>query len=441
MSEAAPTKTFADLGLVDYLIRALSALGFDTPTPIQTQAIPLVAAGRDVIAEAQTGSGKTAAFALPILQNLGDAEHGVRVLVLAPTRELALQVAASFEKLARYSPAIQVLGIIGGEPIREQIAILESGIDIVVATPGRLLDLIENNHITLSGVQTLVLDEADRLLDVGFLASLNSLLDALPEDRQTLLFSATLPPAVLDLCERLQRDPVTVRIDAVATPVKAIDQRVYQVNRDRRRQLLQHLAAAEKWKRTLVFVATQRSCENLVRKLSTDGVSAIALHGGLDQTERITALARFKNGRVSMLIATDLAARGIDIPLLDTVVNFDLPRSPRDYTHRIGRTGRAGATGIAVSFVDHDAEAHFRLIEKQTGCRLPRQKEDGFLLTGAPPQRSKGKAAVKGKRRSKKDKLRAAAARKLRRDHPTGEQDRTGEVVANEEPEQVIGDE
>ena len=430
MSEAA--KTFAELGLAEHLLRALSVLGFDTPTPIQVRAIPLVAAGQDVIAEAQTGSGKTAAFALPILEGLGDSEHGVRVLVLAPTRELALQVAASFDALARYSPALEVLGIIGGEPIREQIDILSSGVDIVVATPGRLLDLIENNHIDLSGVQTLVIDEADRLLDAGFIDSLTSLLDVLPEDRQTLLFSATLPQAVLDLCDRLQRDPVTVRIDAVATPVAAIHQRVFQVNHDRRRQLLQHLAASEGWKQTLVFVATQRSCENLARKLRAAGVSAIALHGGLQQTERITALERFKRGRAAMLIATDLAARGIDIPLLDAVVNFDLPRSPRGYTHRIGRTGRAGAAGIAVSFVDHDSEAHFRIIEKKTGQRIPRQQEDGFALTGTAPRRGKGKAAVKGKRRSKKDKLREAA-RRQQHVHPASEPGHAVGAIPSEE--------
>lgn len=402
--------SFQSLDLPEHLLRAVQALAYTQPTPIQSRAIPLVAAGQDVAAEAPTGSGKTAAFALPILKRLS-AEPApiVRVqgLVLAPTRELALQVAASFRALGRFAPrTTRVLAIIGGEPIHNQIAALNSGVGIVVATPGRLLDLVSSDDIDLSAVQTLVLDEADRLLDAGFSAELDRLLERIPPDRQTLLFSATLPQKVLDLAARVQRSPETVRIDEVQTPVAGIQQQVYQVNRDRRRMLLQHLVKTEGWKQTLVFVATKKATENLAAKLRRAGLSAAALHGDLEQSDRIFVLGRFKRGGVSVLVATDLAARGIDVPMLEAVVNFDLPRSTQGYTHRIGRTGRAGESGIAVSFVDHDSEAHFRLIEKKNHLRLPREQVPGFELTGEAPAKVKGKAGVKGKRRSKKDKLR-----------------------------------
>ncbi|MDG1483437.1 MAG: DEAD/DEAH box helicase [Myxococcota bacterium] len=402
--------SFHSLELPEHLLRAVQALAYAQPTPIQSRAIPLVAAGQDVAAEAPTGSGKTAAFALPILKCLSAKSTPivqVQGLILAPTRELALQVAASFRALNRFAPrTTRVLAIIGGEPIHNQIAALNSGVGIVVATPGRLLDLVASDDIDLSAVQTLVLDEADRLLDAGFSVELDRLLERIPPDRQTLLFSATLPQKVLDLAARVQRSPVTVRIDEVQRPVPGIQQQVYQVNRDRRRMLLQHLVKTEGWKQTLVFVATKKATENLAAKLRKAGLSAAALHGDLEQSERIFVLGRFKRGGVSVLVATDLAARGIDVPMLEAVVNFDLPRSTQGYTHRIGRTGRAGASGVAVSFVDHDSEAHLRLIEKKNHLKLPRAQVPGFELTGEAPVKVKGKAGVKGKRRSKKDKLR-----------------------------------
>lgn len=399
--------TFAALGLPPHLLRAVAAQGYTTPTPVQRAAIPLVAAGRDVIAEAQTGSGKTAAFALPLLQQLGPPGP-VQVLVLAPTRELAVQVAGSFQAL---DPSRAVLSLIGGAPIEPQLDALADGVDVVVATPGRLLDHIARSSLVLDTLQALVLDEADRLLDEGFQASLNTLLAALPPKRQTLLFSATLPPAVRALCARLLRDPATVSIAAAPETAPDITQRAYQVDRDRRRLLLQHLLATEGWSQTLVFVATRRASENLAQKLRRAGLSAVALHGQMEQHDRSAALERFSRGRAAVLVATDLAARGLDIPRLDAVVNFDLPRSPAGYTHRIGRTGRAGASGVAVSFVDHDTEAHLRLIEKKTSSLIPRHSEPGFPLTGEPRARRKGPAPVKGKRKSKKDKLREAAAR------------------------------
>lgn len=404
--------SFHLLGLPEHLLRAVKAQEYLQPTPIQSRAIPLVADGQDVAAEAPTGSGKTAAFVLPILSWLcarspPASPAPVRVLVLAPTRELALQVAASFRALSRSAPYTpRVLAIIGGEPIRNQIDTLSLGVSVVVATPGRLLDLVASDDIDLSSVQTLVLDEADRLLEAGFAAELDRLLACAPAERQTLLFSATLPQKVLELAERVQRSPSIVRIDEQPRAAVGIEQRVYEVNRDRRRMLLQHLVQAEEWKRTLVFVATKKATENLAAKLRKAGLRASALHGDLEQSERISVLGRFKRGGVAVLVATDLAARGIDVPLLEVVVNFDLPRSTRGYIHRIGRTGRAGEAGLAVSFVDHDSEAHLRLIEKKNHLTLSRQQVPGFERTGEAAKKVKGKAPVKGKRRSKKDKLR-----------------------------------
>jgi superfamily II DNA/RNA helicase len=373
-----------------------------------------VAAGHDVAAEAPTGSGKTAAFALPLLAKLYEALPGwsPRVLVLAPTRELALQVAASVKELARFAPSPRrVVGLIGGQPIEGQIAALELGADVVVATPGRLLDLLERGDLDLSAIHTLVLDEADKLLDLGFVEALDTLLAALPEDRQTLLFSATLPEKVLALAARAPKEPVTVRVDPVVTPVATITHRAIPVPADRRRALLQHLFGTESWGQTLVFVATQRAAHNLAVKLQRAGIAAGSLHGGLDQPDRLAVLDGFKRRRFAMLVATDLAARGIDIPDLDVVVNYDLPRSPQDYIHRVGRTGRAGASGRAVSFLDHGSARHFALIEKRSGLQVAREQVPGFELAGEAPPRGPGPAPVKGKRKSKKDKLREAAAR------------------------------
>lgn len=408
-------KRFKSLGLADHLLLSIRDLGFDSPTPIQVCAIPAILAGNDVAGEAQTGSGKTAAFVLPILQRLCDSPAvdtpRVRVLTLAPTRELALQVADVFESLAKRAPrTITVLGVIGGEPADAQVSALTKGVDVVVATPGRLLDLIDRGAMDLSGLEVLVLDEADKLLDLGFSEELADLLQSIPSERQTLLFSATLPESVLDLSASMQRDPVTVRVDGAPVGPVDIRQRVIEVDRDSRRMLLEHLLGAENWAQTLVFVATQRASENLSAKLRKAGISATALHGGLEQPDRAAVLAEFKDGTVAVLVATDLVARGIDVPRLGAVVNFDLPRSPRDYLHRIGRTGRAGESGTAVSFIDHTSAAHFRLIEEHSQIELPRERVSGFELTGEAPKPSKGPAPVKGKRMSKKDKLRKNAA-------------------------------
>ena len=349
---------------------------------------------------------------LPILHQMtalasSKDRQEVAVLVITPTRELALQIAETFKQLGQFAESSpKVLSIIGGTSIDDQRDTLSSGVDIVVATPGRLLDLMEREAIQLNKVRTLVLDEADKLLDVGFNDELTVLLAALPPQRQSLLFSATLPQKVLTLSARVLSEPTVLRIDEQRTSVATIEQRVYQVAQDKRRLLLQQLLKSETWGKTLVFVATQRAASNLAKKLRVDGFRAVELHGGLDQPDRLFALECFRSGRAPVMVATDIAARGIDIPLLGAVVNFDLPRAPVDYVHRIGRTGRAGASGVAITFVDHETDTHLRLIEKKNHLMLNRVQVPGFELGDAPQGQSKGPAPKKGKRKSKKDKLR-----------------------------------
>ena len=403
---------FDSLGLSPHLLRAVKAQDYISPSLIQALSIPEILAGHDVAAEARTGSGKTAAFVLPILERISQfsAERvaaNIGVLALAPTRELALQIADTFRALGQFadqSPTVS--SIIGGSSIAKQIRSLDRGTHIVVATPGRLLHLIEEGLIDLSEVHTLVLDEADKLMDVSFGEVLGLLLDMLPAKRQNLLFSATLPESVLSLCEAVLNTPKVVRMDDYPVAVDSIEQRVYRVDRDRRRALLQHLIREESWGQTLIFVATKKASGNLANKLRLNGFQATELHGDLQQSDRTFSLERFKSGRALIMVATDIAARGIDIPGLAVVVNFDLPRSPTDYIHRIGRTGRAGESGVSVTFVNHETEAHLRLIEKKNRIQLTRDEVTGYELSGSPLSRIKNSGPVKGKRMSKKDKLR-----------------------------------
>lgn len=378
---------FSQLGLCPELLQAVAEATYSIPTPVQVAVIPSILDARDVQACAQTGSGKTAAFALPMLQRLlsrpAASDRRVSGLILVPTRELALQVAEAFRTLGRYLPRpIRVLTVIGGVSINPQMMALRGGADIVVGTPGRLLDLADNNAVRLSEVNTLVLDEADRLLDEGFADELTRVLALLPEGRQNLLFSATFPPAVRSLVELLLRNPVRVDVAAEATTAPDIQQRSIAVDPERRTQLLRHLLQHHDWERTLVFVATKYATEHVALKLQRLGFAARALYGDLSQGARTQALADFKAGRVRVLLATDVAARGIDVVDLDAVVNFDLPRSTADYVHRIGRTGRAGARGVAVSFVSAGTEGHFRLIEKRNRFRLERERVSGFEPAG-----------------------------------------------------------
>ena len=408
---------FSELGLSPELLQAIAKTDYAAPTPIQAAAIPAILRSQDVRACAQTGSGKTAAFVLPMLQRLmsqvPSGDRHVRGLVLVPTRELGAQVGESFRAFSRYLPQpIKVLTVFGGVSINPQMMALRGGADIVVATPGRLLDLVEHNAVRLSAVSTLVLDEADRLLDEGFADELTRVLARLPDRRQNLLFSATFPPAVQSLAELLLRDPVRIDVEATAETTPDIQQRSIAVDPERRTQLLHHLIQHHGWERTLVFVATKYATEHLALKLQRLNIAAGALHGELSQGARTRALADFKAGRLKVLVATDIAARGIDITELPAVVNFDLPRSADDYLHRIGRTGRAGSSGVAVSFVSAATEAHFRLIEKRHRCRLEREQLPGFEPTAtAPTTMSQRTGGVKGKRKSKKDRLREAANR------------------------------
>jgi superfamily II DNA/RNA helicase len=403
---------FQSLSLIEPLLRAVADRGYGTPTPVQAAAIPAILQGRDVRASAQTGSGKTAAFALPMLQQLaaGRRERGrfVRGLVLAPTRELAAQIGESFRAYSRHLPdPVKVLTVYGGVSINPQMMALGGGADVIVATPGRLLDLIDHNAVSLSAVATLVLDEADRLLDLGFSAELKRIFALLPKRRQGLLFSATFPAEVQDLADSLLHDPV--RIEVAVAPATAPDilQRAIEVDVPRRTQLLRHLVQTNGWTRVLVFVATKYATEHVAEKLRKAGIRAEALHGELSQGARTQRLADFKAGKIHVLLATDLAARGLDIVQLPVVVNFDLPRSATDYTHRIGRTGRAGESGVAVNFISASTHAHFRLIEKRNHLNVPREQIEGFepVEVEVPANPTGG---IKGKRRSKKDKLREA---------------------------------
>jgi superfamily II DNA/RNA helicase len=408
------TMEFSKLGLGSGAQQAATARGYVTPTPVQREAIPAILAGRDVWACAQTGSGKTAAFALPVIERCASQPAGAALtaLILVPTRELAQQVGAACEAYAQYAARrVKVVTAFGGVSINPQMMALRGGADIVVATPGRLLDLIEHNALRLHEVSTLVLDEADRLFDLGFAEELTRVLAALPERRQNLLFSATFPAAVHALAELLLSDPVRIDVAAGATTTPRIAQRALLVDRPRRTQLLRHLVETEDWARVLVFTATRYTTEHVAEKLRRAGLKATALHGELSQSARDQALLNFKAGRVQVLLATDLAARGIDIVALPAVVNYDLPRSTEDYLHRIGRTARAGAAGLALSFVTADSAAHFALIEKRHELTLPREIIAGFEPQETATDAAPGNGGIKGKRRSKKDKLRAAAAR------------------------------
>jgi ATP-dependent RNA helicase RhlE len=375
--------TFASLGLSDHLRRAISEHHYSAPTPIQELAIPAILEGKDVWACAQTGSGKTAAFALPLLQQTlkRDLETPLRLrtLILVPTRELAAQVGESIRLFARYLPRpTKTIIVFGGISINPQMMALRGGADMVIATPGRLLDLVDHNAVRLMDVTTLVLDEADRLLDLGFADELARIVERLPRRRQNLLFSATFPPAVHRLANELLLEPVRIDVPSTDSTQPAILQRAIHVDPARRTQLLRHLILEQGWTRVLVFVATTYSTEHIAEKLCRAGIQAAAFHGKLSQGARTKALADFKTSRARVLIATDVAARGIDIAQLPAVVNYDLPRSTVDYTHRIGRTGRAEESGVAVSFITADVEAHFRLIEKRHGIRLVREIVAGF---------------------------------------------------------------
>lgn len=409
---------FSSLGLIPALVRAVDKAGYAAPTAIQAAAIPAILRGSDVLGAAQTGSGKTAAYALPLLQALMAPAAGprqVRALILVPTRELAAQVGQTVHALAKPLPIkLKISVLFGGVSINPQMMDLRGGADIVVATPGRLLDLVRQNAVKLGGVSLCVLDEADRLLDMGFSEEINAILALLPGKRQNLFFSATFPDSVQALADSLLQEPVRIEVASEAQDKPDIVQRAITVDVPRRTQLLRYLILQQQWDRVLVFVATKYAAEHVADKLQRAGLHVGAFHGEFSQGTRSQLLADFKAGRLQVLVATDVAARGIDIAGLPAVVNYDLPRSAVDYTHRIGRTGRAGESGTAISFVTADTEAHFRLIENRNDLRIVREVVAGFEPTELPapvnPVTDTVNGGVKGARKSKKDKLREAAA-------------------------------
>ncbi|HEY2464377.1 MAG TPA: DEAD/DEAH box helicase [Steroidobacteraceae bacterium] len=367
--------SFSDLGLLPELLRAVADKGYDTPSPIQIQAIPAVLAGRDVLAGAQTGTGKTAGFVLPILQRLAAdeanaASRAPRALVLTPTRELAAQVAQSARDYGRYMP-LRTYQVFGGVSINPQISALRSGCDILVATPGRLLDLAQQRALDLSKIQVLVLDEADRMLDMGFIHDIRRIIKLLPQKRQNLLFSATYSDDIRALAERLLHNPLSVQVAPRNAPIELVEQRAYRVQKEQKRHLLVHLIQEGQWRQVLIFTRTKHGANRLAQQLEGAGIQAAAIHGNKSQAARVKALDMFKRGQVTCLVATEVAARGLDIKELPQVVNYELPNVPEDYVHRIGRTGRAGAAGEAISLVSSDESGLLRDIERVLRRSIP----------------------------------------------------------------------
>ena len=373
--------SFSDLGLRAELLRAIEALGYDTPTPIQRQAIPAVIQGGDLLASAQTGTGKTAGFTLPMLQRLADGPRPqprqVRSLVLTPTRELAAQVGESVTAYGRFLNLTSHV-IFGGVGQQPQIDALRPGLDILIATPGRLLDLHQQSHVDLSKVEILVLDEADRMLDMGFIHDIRRVLKLLPQARQNLLFSATFSNEIQALADRLLDNPQLIEVARRNTTAETVDQAIYRVDRERKRELLSHLITTQQWYQVLVFTRTKHGANRLAEHLGKQDISAMAIHGNKSQSARTRALGAFKSGELQVLVATDIAARGLDIDELPHVVNFELPNVAEDYVHRIGRTGRAGNEGQAVSLVCVDEHGLLRNIERLIKRDLEKRIEPGF---------------------------------------------------------------
>ncbi len=400
--------TFASLGLIAPLLQALDTLGYQTPTPVQNQAIPAVLAGRDLMAAAQTGTGKTAGFALPLLQRLtmeGQvASNCVRCLVLVPTRELAEQVHDSFRSYGASLP-LRTGVAYGGVSINPQMMKMRKGLDILVATPGRLLDLYRQNALKFNQLQTLVLDEADRMLDLGFSRELDAVFAALPKRRQTLLFSATFSDAIRTMADALLHEPLRIEISPPNTTVKSVTQWVIPVDKKRKPELFHHLLKKKRWGQVLVFVKTRKGVDQLVDALLARGIGADSIHGDKPQPARLRALERFKAGEVQILVATDVAARGLDIDALPQVVNFDLPIVAEDYIHRIGRTGRAGASGEALSLVCADEVRQLAAIETLTCQTLRRIDEAGFEPEHRVPLTAAGGQVLKKPKKPKKPKV------------------------------------
>jgi len=417
--------SFEDLNLHPSIIKAITEAGYTTPTPIQQQAIPELIAGHDVMASAQTGTGKTAAFMLPALHVLATPSQirsrGPRILVLTPTRELALQVSDAAKKYGKYLPRINVISILGGMPYPLQNKLLSQPVDILVATPGRLIDHIQRGRIDFKRLQMLVLDEADRMLDMGFIDDVETIAAATPGTRQTLLFSATLDNAIDKVAAKLLKTPQRIQVATQKAKLDNIEQRLhYADDMSHKNRLLDHVLRDEKVKQAIVFTATKRDADTLADNLYAQGFSAAALHGDMNQRERTRTLKRLRSGGLQVLVATDVAARGIDVADITHVINFDLPKFAEDYVHRIGRTGRAGATGIAVSFASNKDSAHLSKIERYTGQRIA-----SHIIPGLEP-RIKPRFQNNGPRNA------PSVTQKRKRSPFAGHDNRPGFGVANE---------
>ena len=392
---------FLDLELAQPLLRAIAEEGYTTPSPIQGMSIPTLLKGSDLLGVAQTGTGKTAAFALPLLHRL--SKNGTkpqsrkpRALILAPTRELAGQIGDSIRAYGRHMHLRSTV-VFGGVSIRPQIKTMQRGVDVLVATPGRLLDLMNQRHVQLSDVEIFVLDEADRMLDMGFIPDVKKIAAALPARRQTVLFSATMPKTIQGLAENLLNDPVHVEVTPAATTVERIEQRVLFVPKDKKRALVSELLRDVGMERVLIFTRTKHGADKVVRHLQQTGIESEAIHGNKSQNARERALKSFRSGRIRALVATDIAARGIDVDGVTHVINFDLPNEPESYVHRIGRTARAGASGIAISFCDHEEKAYLKGIEKTIRQSVPVHEEHSFHC----PVIAKGPGMVKNQPKRK----------------------------------------
>ena len=389
--------SFNEFGLAEPILRALAEEKYVTPTPVQDQTIPIAVQGRDVIGIAQTGTGKTAAFALPILNHLfkkrqRPAQKSCRVLVLSPTRELSSQIADSFRAYGRHLRPLEIALAIGGVPINRQVRALARGAEVLVATPGRLLDLVHQRALRLDQIEVLVLDEADRMLDMGFIHDIKKIVAMIPKARQTLFFSATMPQEITRLADAMLRDPARVAVTPQASTVDRVDQRVILTEKASKPSLLVEVLKTEKTNRVLVFTRTKHGADKVVRGLQKAGHAAEAIHGNKSQSQRERVLAAFRDGKLRTLIATDIAARGIDVDGVSHVVNYDLPNIPESYVHRIGRTARAGAEGVAISFCDHEERAYLRDIERLIRMTIPAtDRRTGKPVAHAAPQQAEAR--------------------------------------------------
>jgi ATP-dependent RNA helicase RhlE len=403
--------SFEKFNLSQETNQALEKNNYKTPTTIQEKVIPLIQSGIDLMAQAQTGSGKTASFVIPLLEFLKSKEitkkAKIKVLVLTPTRELTLQVAQTFLTMSEfYEHKPYIVSIIGGEKIGEQLLKVQKGCDIVVATSGRLLDIIDKKQIDLSKVEYFVLDEADKMLDIGFSQELDMILEVISKKRQNLMFSATYPNKVMDIASKVTKKATKVEIENSKSYVEKIEQRAILVNKNNKSALLKNLIKLNKFQLVLVFMASKRAADNIAAKFRKYGFNADSFHGDLIQEDRVYTLNEFKNKKINILFSTDIASRGLHVEDIDCVINYDLPRSTDDYIHRIGRTGRAGKSGMAISFLDGENLNHFKLIEKRYKLDIKKEQIEGFDFDTSTIVDQKGKAPVKGKRKSKKDKLR-----------------------------------